>query len=63
VIESITPVDAVVRATATHDLTVLGVGEGWQLEPNLFGFRSERLVAECPSSLLVVRGKQERRAS
>jgi len=30
-------------------------GEGWQLEPHLFGLRWERLVVECASSLLVVR--------
>jgi len=52
--------DAVIAEAAGHDLTVLGVGEGWQLEPSVFGFRSERLAAECPSSLLIVRGRPER---
>jgi nucleotide-binding universal stress UspA family protein len=61
VVESTSPIDAVLAEAAAHDLTVLGVGEGWQLEPNLFGLRSERLAAECPSSLLVVRGHAERR--
>ena len=61
VVESTSPVDSVIGAAAAHDLTVLGVGEGWQLEPNLFGMRSERLVAECASSLLVVRGRVEPR--
>jgi Kef-type K+ transport system membrane component KefB len=55
-VESASPVDAVIREAAAHDLTVLGVGEGWQLEPHVFGLRHERLAAECPSSLLVVRG-------
>jgi nucleotide-binding universal stress UspA family protein len=63
VIQSSSPVDAVIAEAAAHDLTVLGVGEGWQLEPNLFGLRSERLAAECPSSLLVVRGLTERSAT
>jgi nucleotide-binding universal stress UspA family protein len=63
VIQSSSPVDAVIAEAAAHDLTVLGVGEGWQLEPNLFGLRSERLAAECPSSLLVVRGLGERSAT
>jgi nucleotide-binding universal stress UspA family protein len=55
VVESHSPVDAVLREATTYDLTVLGVGEGWQLEPHAFGLRSERLAADCPSSLLVVR--------
>jgi K+:H+ antiporter len=59
VIESVSPIDAVIAEAATHDLTVLGVGEGWQLEPHVFGLRSERLAGECPSSLLVVRGRSE----
>jgi len=49
----------VIREAAAHDLTVLGVGEGWQLEPHAFGLRSERLAADCPSSLLVVRARRE----
>jgi Kef-type K+ transport system membrane component KefB/nucleotide-binding universal stress UspA family protein len=60
VVESTSPIDAVIAEAAAHDLTVLGVGEGWRLEPNLFGMRSERVAAECPSSLLVVRGRTER---
>jgi Kef-type K+ transport system membrane component KefB len=56
VVESATPIDAVIREAARHDLTVLGVGENWQLEPHVFGLRSERLAEQCPSSMLVVRG-------
>ncbi|TMB19985.1 MAG: cation/H(+) antiporter [Deltaproteobacteria bacterium] len=59
VIESASPIDTVIGEAAAHDLTVLGVGEGWQLEPHVFGLRSERLAAECPSSLLVVRGRSD----
>jgi K+:H+ antiporter len=55
-LESGSPIDAVIVEAGRHDLTVLGVGEGWQLEPHAFGLRSERLAVECPSSLLVVRG-------
>jgi len=55
-IESASPLDAVIQEAVAHDFTVLGVGEDWQLEPHVFGLRSERLVAECSSSLLVVRG-------
>jgi nucleotide-binding universal stress UspA family protein len=60
VVETASPVDAVVAEAVAHDLTVLGVGDGWHVEPTLFGLRSERLVAECASSLLVVRGRAER---
>ncbi len=59
VVESTTPLDVVIAEAASHDLVVLGVGEGWQLEPHAFGLRSERLVAECASSLLVVRGRTD----
>src|SRR5262249_5652730 len=59
-IESSSPIDAVIEAAGEHDLTVLGVGEGWQLEPNVVGLRSERLAAHCPSSLLIVRGRVDR---
>src|SRR5438034_8076346 len=59
VIAAASPIDTVIREAAAHDLTVLGVGEGWQLEPHVFGLRSERLAADCPSSLLVVRGRSD----
>jgi Kef-type K+ transport system membrane component KefB/nucleotide-binding universal stress UspA family protein len=62
-VESSRPIDAVIEEAAAHDLTVLGVGEGWQLAPHVFGLRSERLAAECPSSLLVVRGYAEERGT
>jgi Kef-type K+ transport system membrane component KefB/nucleotide-binding universal stress UspA family protein len=62
-VESARPIDAVIEEAAAHDLTVLGVGEDWQLEPHVFGLRSERLAAECPSSLLVVRGYAEEHAA
>jgi K+:H+ antiporter len=55
VVESLHPVEAVLQEAANYDLTVLGVGEEWQLGPHVFGLRPERIVAQCPSSLLVVR--------
>jgi hypothetical protein len=48
-------VEAVLQEAPDYDLTVLGVGEEWQLEPHVFGLRPERIAAQCPSSLLVVR--------
>ena len=59
VVESASPVDTVIREAAGHDLTVLGVGEDWQLEPQVFGLRAQRLAADCPSTLLVVRGRPD----
>lgn len=56
VIETDRPVDAVLAEAARHDLTVLGVGEEWELAPQLFGLRSERVAVENPASLLIVRG-------
>lgn len=55
VVESAHPVEAVLQEATGYDLTILGVGEEWQLEPHVFGLRPERIVAQCPSSLLVVR--------
>jgi Kef-type K+ transport system membrane component KefB len=55
VIETDRPVDAVLEEAARHDLTVLGVGEEWQLARHLFGLRSERVAVDNPSSLLIVR--------
>lgn len=55
VIETDRPVDSVLEEATRHDLTVLGVGDEWELAPSLFGLRSERVAAENPSSLLIVR--------
>lgn len=55
VVESTHPVETVLQEAPGYDLTILGVGEEWQLEPHVFGLRPERIVAHCPSSLLIVR--------
>ncbi|MGE0823313.1 MAG: cation:proton antiporter [Candidatus Binatia bacterium] len=55
VVEGDDPVAAVLQAAVGYDLTILGVGEEWQLEPHVFGLRSERIATQCPSSLLIVR--------
>ena len=54
VIETDRAVDTVLVEAARHDLTVLGVGEEWELAPQLFGLRSERVAVENPSSILIV---------
>lgn len=55
VIETDRAVDMVLAEAGSHDLTVLGVGDEWQLGRQLFGLRSERVAVENPSSLLIVR--------
>lgn len=55
VVESAQPVETVLHEAAGYDLTMLGVGDEWRLAPHVFGLRQERLVTQCPSSLLVVR--------
>jgi len=55
VVESAQPVETVLHEAASYDITVLGVGEEWRLEPHIFGLRPERIASHCPSSLLIVR--------
>jgi nucleotide-binding universal stress UspA family protein len=55
VVESTEPVDVVIATAARHDLTVLGIGEEWQLARSVLGLRSERVAVETPSSLLIIR--------
>jgi Kef-type K+ transport system membrane component KefB len=62
VARGVAPIAAVIAEAACHDFTVLGVGDDWQLRPQAFGLRAERVVAECASSLLVVRGGRPRGA-
>ncbi len=38
-----------------YDAVVIGASAQWGLRPTLFGRRHERLAAECPASLLIVR--------
>ncbi|HYO09294.1 MAG TPA: cation:proton antiporter [Tepidisphaeraceae bacterium] len=55
VVEDDSPVDAVLREARSADLVIIGIGEDWGLESQLFGFRPERIALECPTSLLIVR--------
>lgn len=38
-----------------YDLVVVGIGAEWGLEHRIFGLQAERIIEECPASLLVVR--------
>jgi nucleotide-binding universal stress UspA family protein len=55
VIEHDSPVAAVLSESTNSDLVVIGVAEEWGLESQLFGWRSQRIARDCPTSLLIVR--------
>ncbi len=59
VMEATNPVERVLQEAADYDLTILGVGEEWGLDPHVFGLRSERIATHCPSSLLIVRTRAQ----
>jgi Kef-type K+ transport system membrane component KefB/nucleotide-binding universal stress UspA family protein len=57
VVEHASPVDAVLQECGTgYDLVVVGMDRDWGLQGRLFSVQGERLMLECPSSMLVVRG-------
>jgi hypothetical protein len=49
------PVAAVLQHAQGHDLAIIGVGDEWGLRSGIFGFSAERIAAEWPGSLLLVR--------
>jgi nucleotide-binding universal stress UspA family protein len=56
VVEHANPARAVIEECACgYDLVVIGVGPEWGLEHRSFGMHPERIIKECPTSLLVVR--------
>ncbi|HEX8520978.1 MAG TPA: cation:proton antiporter [Tepidisphaeraceae bacterium] len=55
VIEHDSPVAAILDAAKEYDLVIIGVGEEWGLESQVFGFRPQRIAQDCPTSLLIVR--------
>jgi nucleotide-binding universal stress UspA family protein len=62
-VENESPSEAVLeRSRSGFDLVVVGVGREWGLsDRRLIGLQPERLMNECPASLLVVRDRLERR--
>jgi Kef-type K+ transport system membrane component KefB len=55
-VESAAPADALLEETRQgYDLVIVGLGRDFGLEQRPFGIQRERLLAECPVSLLVVR--------
>ena len=56
VVERTDPGHAVLEECARgYDLLLIGVGAEWGLEHRSFGMHPELIIAECPTSLLVVR--------
>ena len=55
VVPADSPAVAVLDEVQDHDLVVIGVAEEWGLESSLLGIRAERIAADCPASMLIVR--------
>jgi nucleotide-binding universal stress UspA family protein len=60
-VEHRSPAVAAIERAGAFDLVIVGVGEEWGLgeRTRSFGLHPERLIRDCPTSLLVVRGGQE----
>jgi nucleotide-binding universal stress UspA family protein len=56
VVEASDPLAAVLERAAQFDLIVVGIGAEWDLNPAALGVRQERIAAESPVPLLIVRG-------
>ncbi|PSB28123.1 cation:proton antiporter [Stenomitos frigidus] len=54
-IEASSPIQAVVEASATVDLTIAGASREWGLERQTLGFYADQLAVQCHSSLLITR--------
>lgn len=52
------PAAALAEARGHYDLVIIGVGEGWGLEERRFSLTPERIIQDCPTSLLIVRAGQ-----
>ncbi len=49
------PIDVVIEQCRPFDLVIVGVTEQWGLVSQLFGWRTERIARDCPTSMLLVR--------
>jgi nucleotide-binding universal stress UspA family protein len=54
-VENDNPLDVVIEHAKSAQLIVIGVGEEWGLESQLFGMRPERIAESAAASLLIVR--------
>jgi len=56
VVESDSPTGVVLgECKDAYDLVIIGLGRDWGLEQRPFGIQRERVLMDCPTSLLVVR--------
>ena len=59
VVEHDEPAEAALAEAANgYDLVIVGVGQEWGLEERRFGVHPERIISECPTSLLVVKTRE-----
>ena len=49
------PIQAVVEASATADLTIAGTSRAWGIERQTLGRYTDQLAIHCQSSLLITR--------
>jgi len=54
-VESVEPMEAVVAASETVDLTIAGTSRAWGIERQTLGRYTDLLATECHSSLLITR--------
>ena len=54
-IEAAEPIKAVVEASATVDLTIVGTSRAWGIERQTLGRYTDELANRCQSSLLIAR--------
>lgn len=60
VVDHAAPMHAVIEESENgYDLVVIGASADWGLEHRSFGLQPERIVSECPASLLIVRRPDE----
>ncbi|MCP2727740.1 cation:proton antiporter domain-containing protein [Limnofasciculus baicalensis] len=55
VVESSDPIQAVIAASASVDLTIAGTSRAWGIERQTLGRYTDQLAIECHSSLLITR--------
>lgn len=54
-VEAADPIEAVVAASETADLTIAGASRTWGMERQTLGFYTDELAVRCKSSLLITR--------
>ncbi len=55
VVHNDSPIATVLEHSRGHDLAIIGLSDEWGLRSGIFGFRAEKIAADWPGSLLLVR--------